>query len=68
MLKATIGITIGDPDGIGPEVVVKALHAGSLRETLQPSRFLIIGDKEALAKAARSAGIDFSPVILNKPE
>jgi len=48
----TIGITMGDPAGIGPEVIVKALADESLR---QRARFIIYGLHEPFAYAADMA-------------
>ena len=42
-----IGITIGDPAGIGPEVVSAALRGGSLPE----AEFTVYGDVEAVERA-----------------
>lgn len=53
--KPTIGITIGDPSGIGPEVVVKALHDREIRSL---ARFVIYGLNEILAYAADQLEID----------
>lgn len=47
--KPVIGITMGDPAGIGPEVVVKALADHHLREQ---ARFILFGMNELLAYAA----------------
>lgn len=47
--RPTIGLTIGDPAGIGAEVVVKALADESLREK---ARFLIYGTDDAVSFAA----------------
>jgi 4-hydroxythreonine-4-phosphate dehydrogenase len=44
-----IGVTMGDGAGIGPEIVVKALHAGEVRAACRP---VVIGDLERLARAA----------------
>lgn len=41
-----IGITMGDPAGIGPEVIVKALSDPSMYEAARP---LVIGDPTAIA-------------------
>jgi len=49
-----IGITMGDPAGIGPEICVKALEAGSVRETC---RLIVIGDRELLEKTKSALGI-----------
>jgi 4-hydroxythreonine-4-phosphate dehydrogenase len=47
--RPTIGITMGDPSGIGPEVVIKALHDPSVRAL---GRFVVYGLNEQLAYAA----------------
>ena len=44
---------MGDPMGIGPEIIVKALAS-----TRYPARVHIYGQAEALVAAARSAGIE----------
>ncbi len=49
-----IGITMGDPAGIGPEVTVKALADPALRRT---ARFVIYGQNDLLTYAADRAGI-----------
>ena len=52
--RPLIGITMGDPGGIGPEVVVKALADPELRAE---GRFVIYGMESPLRRAARRAGI-----------
>ena len=47
--KPSIGITMGDPSGIGPEVVVKALQDRQVRSL---ARFVVYGLNEILAYAA----------------
>ncbi|MEW6375484.1 MAG: 4-hydroxythreonine-4-phosphate dehydrogenase PdxA [Thermodesulfobacteriota bacterium] len=42
-----IGITMGDPTGIGPEIIVKAL---SMEEPFQACRPVVFGDREVLLK------------------
>jgi 4-hydroxythreonine-4-phosphate dehydrogenase len=49
-----IGITLGDPGGIGPEVIVKALADESLRSS---AHFVILGPQWPLLHAAGLAGI-----------
>lgn len=44
----TIGITIGDPSGIGPEIVCKALASMSPE---QQSTVLVIGSQDVIARA-----------------
>ena len=53
--KPIIGITMGDPAGIGPEVVVKALADPAVR---RQGRFVVYGMNELLSYAADLAGID----------
>jgi len=44
----TIGITMGDPTGIGPEIIVKAL---SVEEPFQACRPIVFGDEQVLLEA-----------------
>jgi 4-phospho-D-threonate 3-dehydrogenase / 4-phospho-D-erythronate 3-dehydrogenase len=51
--RPLLAITLGDPAGIGPEVIVKALQHPSLFEKARP---LVIGDRRILARAAAWIG------------
>jgi 4-hydroxythreonine-4-phosphate dehydrogenase len=53
--RPTIGITMGDPAGIGPEIVLKALSDRTLRKQ---ARFVIYGLNELLTYAADTQEID----------
>lgn len=53
--KPVIGITMGEPGGIGPEVVVKALSDPAVRKL---ARFVIYGMNELVSYAADLAEID----------
>ncbi len=53
--RPTIAITMGDPSGIGPEVVVKALSDAQLRHR---AKFVIYGMNELLTYAADTAEFD----------
>ena len=56
-----IGITMGDPSGVGPEVICKALaamDAAARRSTL------VVGCPDAMARAARLVDADLSGVRL----
>jgi len=55
-----IAITMGDPAGIGPEIVLKSLIEGGIGDVCVP---LVIGDKEVLEHTAEQIGID--PAELN---
>ncbi len=45
--KLIIGITIGDPAGIGPEVVIKALSSPDITKN---ANFIVIGDKRVISR------------------
>ena len=53
--KPVIGITLGDPAGIGPEVIVKALADPEVRKV---GRFVIFGLNELLSYAADLAELE----------
>lgn len=51
--KPLIAITMGDPRGIGPEIIIKALSQKALRASCQP---LVIGDLSILLQTAAAIG------------
>ncbi len=53
--QAVIGVTMGDPAGIGPEVVVKALADPDIRKA---AKFIVFGMNEQLCYAADAAEIE----------
>jgi 4-hydroxythreonine-4-phosphate dehydrogenase len=53
--QMVIGITMGEPAGIGPEVVVKALAEPGIRKA---ARFIVFGMNEQLCYAADKAEIE----------
>jgi 4-hydroxythreonine-4-phosphate dehydrogenase len=52
--KSLIGITMGDPGGIGPEVILKALASPEIRAA---SNYVIIGSEKVLSDTADNLGI-----------
>lgn len=52
-MRPLIGITLGDPAGIGPEITVKALADHRINEKCRP---VVIGDARVLKNAARIVG------------
>ncbi|PDT53164.1 MULTISPECIES: 4-hydroxythreonine-4-phosphate dehydrogenase PdxA [Sinorhizobium] len=54
-----VAITLGDPAGVGPEVIVKALASLPRKEL---ASFIVVGNIEALERANRatSAAVDFA--------
>jgi 4-phospho-D-threonate 3-dehydrogenase / 4-phospho-D-erythronate 3-dehydrogenase len=53
MTRPTIAITMGDPAGIGPEIIMKALAHTDVQSVCRP---LVIGDAERLRQAGRIVG------------
>lgn len=51
--KPILGITIGDPAGVGPEIILKSFRKTSLYESCRP---IVIGCSEALERAKEAIG------------
>ena len=62
--KPLIGVTIGDPSGIGPEVVLRALAD---RRTRAAARFMVFGSAAVLRRVARELCLD-APDFRDAPE
>jgi len=60
-----IGITMGDPAGIGPEVVLKAVAEEEIRRVCVP---IIIGDAQLLAHTARTLDLQSGYDIVREDE
>src|SRR5882724_12158606 len=60
-----IGITMGDPAGIGPEVVLKAVAEEEIVRCCVP---VIIGDAQLLAHTARTLDLQCGYDIIRKGE
>lgn len=54
-MKVKLGITMGDPAGIGPEITVKALADSAIYERCNP---VVIGDASVLEAAVRITGLN----------
>jgi len=52
--RPVIAVTIGDPAGIGPEIVVRAVALEAVRASAE---IVVIGDRGRLQEAARATGI-----------
>jgi 4-hydroxythreonine-4-phosphate dehydrogenase len=63
MSKLTIAITMGDPAGIGPEIVARALGEADVRTCCNP---VVIGDPNILARAVALVGSKLSVVMVPK--
>ena len=51
----TIALTMGDPSGIGPEIIAKAIADP---ETHDLANWIVVGDKDVLTRAAKVTGCD----------
>lgn len=64
MNRSIIGIPLGDPAGIGPEIVVKALEDRELYEACKP---LVIGDLSVVKKAMGFCGVTLNINVVSDP-
>ena len=65
MIRYKIGITMGDPAGIGPEITVKAL---SLKEIYEGCIPIVYGDYFPILDAVKSCKTHQSINIINNPD
>jgi 4-hydroxythreonine-4-phosphate dehydrogenase len=60
-MPARVGLLLGDPSGIGPELVAKLLGGGELDPEVQT---IVLGDPSVLARGQTIAGVDLDlPVV-----
>lgn len=64
MAKPIVAIPVGDPAGIGPEIVVKALNDPTLYQVCRP---LVIGDYEVVARALEQSGLGARLRAVDRP-
>lgn len=64
MNRPLIAIPLGDPAGIGPEIVVKALSGKELYELSRP---LVIGDRKVVAQALDYCGLNLDIRTADNP-
>lgn len=65
MLKPLIYIPMGDPAGIGPEIIVKALANENIYEVCKP---IVIGDLKVIKKAAEICNLNYTLRSISKGE
>ncbi len=65
MEKPIIAIPIGDPAGIGPEIVVRALADKQVQDT---ARCVVVGDPAVVENAYGITGITLKTNIITEPE
>ncbi|WP_411681815.1 4-hydroxythreonine-4-phosphate dehydrogenase PdxA [Clostridium thailandense] len=64
MTKPIIAVTLGDPAGVGPEIVVKALKSKEVYDVCNP---LVVGDKGVLSKAIEITNVALELNAVSKP-
>jgi 4-hydroxythreonine-4-phosphate dehydrogenase len=64
--RPLVGVTIGDPAGIGPEVVLGALATEPA--LYRAARPLVVGDRVVLERAARPLKLDLKVHAVERPE
>jgi 4-hydroxythreonine-4-phosphate dehydrogenase len=65
MKRPIIGISIGDPSGIGPEIVAKAFNQEKIYKICKP---LVIGDKDTMLQAMKFCNIQLAINVIAEPE
>jgi 4-phospho-D-threonate 3-dehydrogenase / 4-phospho-D-erythronate 3-dehydrogenase len=65
MDRSYIGIPMGDPAGIGPEIVVKALADSKVNEKAKP---VVIGDKNTLEQAMVFCNVNLEIKVIENVE
>lgn len=64
--RPIIGITMGDPAGIGPEIIVAALEEPSIRQICNP---IVFGDVDIMSEAAllKGSSLSIHPITPRDP-
>lgn len=65
MKRPVIGIPLGDPAGVGPEIVVKSLSYDEIYETCKP---VVVGDKGIIEQAMRFCNINLAINLIEDPK
>ena len=63
MILPKIGITMGDPTGIGPEIIVKAL---SMKEPFEACQPIVFGDRDVLSRAIHVQNLSATLEVVEK--
>ncbi|MBO4839200.1 MAG: 4-hydroxythreonine-4-phosphate dehydrogenase PdxA [Lachnospiraceae bacterium] len=64
MKKPLIAVPLGDPAGIGPEIVAKSIAD---RELFQVADCIVVGDKKVMENAVRITGEDLTVNVVEDP-
>ena len=63
--KPLLALTLGDPSGIGPEVVVKAFADPEVKDS---ARMFVVGTERAVQQAIAETGVDLPTHRISSPE
>jgi len=63
--KPSIAITMGDPSGVGPEIIVKSLNDKNIYDNCSP---FVVGDLKILKRALNVTNIDLELNSITNPE
>jgi 4-phospho-D-threonate 3-dehydrogenase / 4-phospho-D-erythronate 3-dehydrogenase len=63
-IRPLLGISMGDPGGIGPEICAKALSSSDIYARCRP---LLVGDAEIVRDAVRFCGLDLQVQVCARP-
>lgn len=65
MQKTRIGITMGDPAGVGPELILRVLSEPAFQSAYQ---LIVFGDAAILQHCAEKTGISMPPYVVVEPD
>jgi len=63
--KPLIAITMGDPAGIGPEIICKVYNSSDIRKWMRP---VVIGDLGVMEKTIRALRFSLKLKPIKRPE
>ena len=64
MDRPTLALTLGDPAGIGPEIMAKALAEGSAYDAMMP---VVVGVRGVLEQVIEGVGLDLQCGTIDSP-
>ncbi|MGA1198094.1 MAG: 4-hydroxythreonine-4-phosphate dehydrogenase PdxA, partial [Candidatus Latescibacterota bacterium] len=62
--RPIIGLTVGDPAGIGPEIVIKALQNDATHASIRP---VVYADRAILEQTLEMLGVDLELNVVENP-
>ena len=65
MSKPLIAVPIGDPAGVGPEIVAKSVAA---KEVFDAADCVVVGDKTIMENVIKISGVSLDIHVIEKPE